>query len=103
MDMQYEFTTKTWVSHGDKSSWFFVTLPQENADHIKFFTEDTTTRRGFGSVRVVARVGHTEWKTSIFPSKEDNSYILPLKAQVRKAEDISQGQDITVHINVLVD
>ena len=26
-------------------------------------------RRGFGSVKVMARIGETQWKTSVFPQK----------------------------------
>jgi hypothetical protein len=45
-------------------------------------------------------VGETNWKTSIFPDKKHNSYVLPLKASVRKSEKISDKQVIQVEITI---
>lgn len=54
--------------------------------------------RGFNSVRVTATIGGTKWDTSIFPSAE--SYALPLKRAVLNAEDIAQGDEIDVELDV---
>ncbi len=49
------------------AAWFFVTIDGETAAAIR---ASAGVRRGFGSIRVDARIGGTEFRTSIFPSKE---------------------------------
>jgi hypothetical protein len=49
-------------------------------------------------IPVAARIGGTEWTTSLFP--KDGSYIVPLKAWVRKAEGVELGDTITVSLAV---
>jgi hypothetical protein len=51
---------------------------------------------------VPATIGDTTWQTSVFPQKsEDGSaeWILPVKAAVRKAEDLAEGDEaaLTLH------
>ena len=49
--------------------------------------------RGFGSLKVVATIGGTTFKTSVFPSKE-TGWLLPVKASVRKAEGLTEGEAV---------
>lgn len=56
-------------------------------------------RRGWGSLRVTARIGATEWQTSIFPG-DSASWLLPVKAAVRKAEGIAEGDAAAVTVEV---
>jgi hypothetical protein len=80
-------------------SWVFVAVPRELADQID--DELTGPPRGFGSVRVEVGVGGTEWTTSIFPSKELGTYVLPVKKSVRRAEDVEAGDVATFTLTVL--
>ena len=55
------------------------------------------TRRGFGSLRVTARIGATAWQTSVFPQKDRGgatSWLLPIKAAVCKAESLTVGEAV---------
>lgn len=88
------FEGKIWLFPG-KAAWYFVTLPKECADQIRFYIP---LKRGFGSVKVTATIGETSWNTSIFPDKKSGSYLLPLKAEVRKNEDLHTGQNISVNL-----
>ena len=45
----------------------------------------------WGSVYVVATIGGSTWRTSLFPSKQVGGWMLPLKVAVRKAEKIAEG------------
>ena len=47
-------------------------------------------RRGFGSVKVTARIGESEWQTSLFPQKT-GGWFLPVKKPVRLAEQLDFG------------
>lgn len=82
--------------YAGQGGWRFVTLPHEVADDI----EATSNRRGFGSVPVRVTIGSTSWKTSIFPSKAEASYLLPVKAAVRAAEKLADGDVVQVHLLV---
>jgi hypothetical protein len=49
-------------------------------------------------IPVHVRIGKTEWKTSLFP--KDGHYIVPIKASVRKAENLKEGDQVTVRLDV---
>ena len=51
-------------------------------------------RRGFGSVKVTARVGGSRWQTSLFPQKDTGGWFLPIKKPVRLAEGLDFGEEI---------
>lgn len=103
MDLAFEFTTQCWLWQAEKAAWHFVTLPENQSEEIKFFSENNTTKkRGWGAVKVKAMIGETTWETSIFPHKESNAYILPIKASVRKAESIEVGREINVAIHTKI-
>lgn len=92
----FTFASELWI-HGDMpGTWFFVTLPVEAADEIRA----TTVRRGFGSVRVYATIGGSEWETSVFPDARTGSFVLPVKAAVRRAQDIDDGSAVEVTITI---
>lgn len=97
---RYRFTAPLWEWQGGPASWFFITLPEEAADEIKAIT-DGGVRRGFGSVRVEATLGSSTWATSIFPSKETGSYLLPVKKAVRDRAAIDAGDDVTVSLSLV--
>ena len=91
----FEFVAELWL-YGGQASWHFVTLPNEVADDIEDLNPD---KGGFGSVRVEATVGTSTWKTSLFPDKQAASFVLPVKKSVRVAEDIHDGQLISVKVS----
>ena len=78
------------------AAWYFLTLPVDLSDEIRARTEHV----GFGSVRVSATIGSTSWSTSVFPDKESGSYVLPVKAAVRRAEAIDDGDVVTARLVV---
>lgn len=96
---QYEFEAKVWLWPGD-AAWHFVSLPKDLSEYIiKMFGD---RKRGWGSFPVIVTIGATSWNTSIFPDKKEATYVLPLKAIVRKKENISVDQTIKVMIELNV-
>lgn len=91
MTKTYELSARVWVYQG-KAAWHFLTLPKDVAKDIDFYFSQE--KRGWGSLPVTVVVGKTTWKTSIFPDKESGSYLLPLKAEVRKKEGIIVGNTL---------
>lgn len=93
----YSFKGKVWIYKGD-SPWHFVTIQKEDADEIRKMY--IWPRRGFGSIPVNAKLGGTTWKTSVFPDK-DKTYVLPLKKEVRRNENINAGDEVQISLEVL--
>lgn len=101
LDLSFDFQAECWLWQAKKAAWHFVTLPIEQSQEIKFFHEgQSLKKRGWGAVKVKATVGVTSWETSIFPSKAFDAYILPIKATVRKHENIEINQVINVHLAI---
>jgi hypothetical protein len=98
---------KVWLYPGI-AGWHFITLPKKQSAEIK--KHFGIMAHGWGSLPVKVtvlrqdsgQVGIT-WKTSIFPDKKSNAYLLPLKAAVRKKEHIQLGDTINFIIEILVD
>lgn len=102
IDLSFSFSSECWLWQAEKSAWHFVTLPKDKSEEVSFFNENMRVKkRGWGSVRVIATVGNAEWKTSIFPQVKEGVYILPIKADVRKAENVLEGS--TVHVTLKID
>ncbi len=93
--IRYSFTVQPWKYEG-QAGWYFVSLPKDLANEIrenlKKFEE------GWGRLKVTAKIGNTEWKTSIWFDTKMGTYLLPLKAEVRKKEFIQLGISIEVVI-----
>lgn len=93
MDPTFTFKAVVWLWQS-KTAWHFISFPSDLSADIKGFDGP---RRGFGSIRVKVTIGLTTWKTSIFPEKK-GAYILPIKADVRKEEGITEGDAVQVEI-----
>jgi hypothetical protein len=81
-------------------AWHFISVPKKESQTIK--ATFAGMKRGFGSLRVIATVGKTKWKTSIFPDSESGTYFLPLKSEVRKKEKVKKGDEIEFTIEILL-
>ena len=64
---------------GDRGTYHLVVLTGESAEHIAMHARlhrlEFGRQRGFGSVKVVARIGDTEWKSSVFPQRASNDAV----------------------------
>ena len=93
--IKYQFTAKPWKYAGS-GSWYFVSLPLELAyeirDAFKSFHE------GWGRLPATAKIGNTEWKTAIWFDTKMNTYLLPLKAEVRKNESLMTDEIVEVFL-----
>lgn len=83
----------------DSSSWRFARVPEDISAKIKEMQKGRL-RRGWGAVYVKAKIGKNEWQTSIFPDRHSATYILPLKKQIRYEENLYDGIEIKVSIEI---
>ena len=93
--MNIEFNGKILYWRGP-APWYFVTVPAKQSRDIKAISGLVTY--GWGVIPVLVRVGKSEWKTSLFP--KDGRYLVPIKASVRKAEDLDAGDKVTVRLEI---
>ena len=93
--MNIEFNGKILFWKGP-APWFFVTVPAKQSRDIKAISNLVTY--GWGVIPVHVRIGKTEYTTSLFP--KDDRYLVPIKASVRKAENLEEGDKVTVRLEV---
>lgn len=93
----YKIRSKVFLWQG-VSAWHFVGIPKKQSEEIK--KQFGGKAKGWGSLPVEVTIGRTKWKTSIFPDKRSGTYLLPLKAEARKKEEILK--DDTVNILLVV-
>ncbi len=93
--MHIEFSGKIFIWRGP-APWHFVTVPAEQSRDLQSISRLVTY--GWGVIPVHARIGKTEWQTSLFP--KEGRYLVPIKASVRKAEKLEEGDKVTVHLEV---
>jgi hypothetical protein len=93
--MNLEFTGEMWFWKGP-APWHFVTVPEQQCGKLEAVSGFVTY--GWGMIPVAARIGVTEWKTSLFP--KDGQYVVPVKTSVRKAERLTVGDILTVRLTV---
>ncbi|MEJ2208009.1 MAG: DUF1905 domain-containing protein [Anaerolineae bacterium] len=93
--MDLEFEGKIWYWKGP-APWFFVTVPAEESDLLHSIAGAVTY--GWGVIPVQVRINGTAWQTSLFP--KDGGYIVPIKASVRKAENLQEGDRVTIRLEV---
>jgi len=87
-----------WAGARASGSWHFASICGEAAEELGATAAMRRLEglgRGFGSLRVTARIGATTWQTSVFP-QQDGTWILPVKAQVRRAEAIGEGDSVAL-------
>lgn len=78
------------------SPFFFVAMPPEESADLKEISNRVTY--GWGVIPVEVRIGNTVWTTSLFP--KDGLYLVPIKAVIRKAENLEEGDMVTVELTI---
>lgn len=92
------FTAPLLFWSGDGSGSHYILVPEEQSAVLR--AHAIVNRRGFGSVKVEARIGEVKWRTSAFPQK-GGGYFLPVKIDVCRQAGIAAGDDIEVRLELL--
>jgi hypothetical protein len=94
---RHRFKAKVWLYTG-QGAWHFITLPKSLSQNIKVICFDR--KSAWGSIRVLAKIGSTSWKTSLFPDTKAGAYLMPIKLSVRKQQKIAAGSLVAVTIGI---
>jgi hypothetical protein len=92
--MEIEFAGEV-VEWRGPAPYVFVPLPPDAADLVDEVKADVVY---WGVVPVRAWIGGTEFTTAMFP--REDTWFLPLKVAVRRAEDVDLGQVVEVRMHV---
>ena len=93
----YQFSGKVWKS-GENAGWVFVSLPKDIAKEIRKNLQ--WQEEGWGRMKATAITRHKEWETAIWIDKKQDTYLLPLKAEIRKKASIKLGDIIEVEVKL---
>ncbi|MBI4120907.1 MAG: DUF1905 domain-containing protein [Parcubacteria group bacterium] len=69
-----------------EAPWMYLPIPNDKVPNVR--------PGGWGSIPVMATVGKTTWRTSLFQMKK-GYFFLPIKKQVCKKEDLAIGKEVT--------
>lgn len=101
----WRFSGPLWIWRGKakdsaptSTAWHFVTIDGDVADALRAAAPGRSA--AWGSICVHAAVGTTRWQTSVFPNMGVGGFLLPIKAAVRKAERLAEGDSVTVQLTV---
>ena len=101
---------------GERGTYHLVTITGEEAEalqaHEAMQRLELGARRGFGSVKVMARIGETEWKTSVFPQnkptssskavgQQEREWVLLVSKKVMRAEYLAEGDPVALELEPL--
>ena len=95
INITYKFTASVW-KHSDTGGWYFVSLPIELSREIR--QNMKWQEEGWGRMKAKAKIRETLWDTAIWYDTKLNTYILPLKADIRKKEKIEIGDILEIEI-----
>jgi hypothetical protein len=91
--MELTFRGEVWYWRGP-APFHFVTVPPPEAELIADLAPALTY--GWGMVPADVAVGRTRRSTALWP--KDGGYIVPLRADLRGAEDVEVGDEVEVRL-----
>lgn len=93
MDTQFSATLFEWRG---PAPFYWLDLPQDSCECVR--GEAAQATYGWGAIPVRARIGTTEWETSLLP--KNGGYLLPVKTAVRERERLGDGDIVTAAISI---
>ncbi|WP_035483138.1 DUF1905 domain-containing protein [Gaetbulibacter saemankumensis] len=95
--IQYHFSAKIW-QHNAPGGWHFTSVPnfisKEIRENLKWQEE------GWGRMKAIAEIGSKRWETAIWFDTKRNTYILPIKAEIRKKLNLTTND--MIHLTIWV-
>ncbi len=88
--IKYSFRAEMWKYSG-KGGWHFFSLPETISSEIRAYFK--SEEEGWGRMKATAKIGTTEWKTAIWFDTKQNTYLLPVKGEIRRKENIAAGDE----------
>lgn len=93
MDLSFSTTTIEWRG---PAPFVFAPVPPDEADAIASIASSATY--GWGCIPASARIGGTDFTTSLFP--REGGYLVPVKVAVQRAEGVDVGDTVQVTLHI---
>ena len=99
--VKYKFSARVYQysTSKDMCGWTLVSLPKELSIEIR--KNFKYLEEGWGRMKVTAKLGNSEWQTAIWFDTKQDTYLLPLKAKIKKQENVVLGEDVKISIEVI--
>lgn len=97
--MEYKFSAVPYycsASEDMAGGWVFVALDEELSAEIRQSFKAQV--EAWGRLKVMVKIGGSAWGTSIFYDTKSRQYQLPLKAAIRKKEEVEIGKAVSVRV-----
>jgi hypothetical protein len=95
--IKYSFTATLW-QHSGHAAWHFVSLPGDLAQEIR--KNLGWQEEAWGRLKATASIEDSEWDTAIWFDTKQNTYLLPIKADIRKNKEIQPGSEVKITLGV---
>ncbi len=95
--IHYHYPAKIW-KHNAPNSWYFVSLPKAISKEIRANLQ--WQEEGWGRMKITASIKNVQWQTAIWFDTKLDTYLLPLKAEIRKKLRLKLEQEIEVDLYV---
>ncbi len=96
--IEYQFTATIWRYSSPKGGWYFVSLPPEISKEIRENLK--WQEEGWGRLKTSAKINTNEWETNLWFDTKMNTYLLPLKAEIRREEDLDIDKFVNITISI---
>jgi hypothetical protein len=93
--MEFEFESVL-IEWRGPAPFVFAPIPEDESAAIKAFAKKASY--GWGCIPVIAKIGNTEFTTSIMP--KDGRFLLPVKVAVQKTEIVGIGDLVFARIRI---
>ncbi len=95
--IEFSFSGKLWKYEG-QGGWYFISLPNDVSKEIRESLK--WQEEGWGRMRATASIENIEWDTAIWFDKKANTYLLPVKSEIRKKAKLDLNRTFAVKILV---
>ena len=90
--IKYEFISSIWKS--PSASWHFASLPESLSKEIR--NNHQWEEEGWGRLKIIACINKLNWETAIWFDTKLNTYLLPIKAEIRRKQNIKPKQELSI-------
>lgn len=97
ISLNYQFSATLWRYEGP-AGWHFLSLPKSLSNEIR--KNLGGEEEGWGRLKCNATIGGSEWKTAIWFDSKAKTYLLPVKAAIRKIENLAAGEVVTTMLQI---
>lgn len=93
----YEFQAQMWRDL-IPGGWHFISLPKQISAEIR--NNLKWQEQGWGRMKIVACMKDCEWNTAIWFDTNSNTYLLPVKLEIRKKTKTVVHE--IIHVKILI-